>query len=861
MKKIIILFFIATSLHLQAQNFKIVNGSIKDSAGQPLITANITLCSVSDTFHTLSNEKGEFQFNNVKKNSFFLIANIMGYQSWKHYYNYADTLEVVNIDIIMQIKTSLLNEVVVKGNKPLVISKEDTLEYHVSQFNLKENAIVEDLLKRIPGLEVDINGNILFMGQPITKIKINGQEIQVNNIQTLTRLIPTDLLEKIQIIDDYGEFSTITGRKTEKPTHVLNLQSKSNFKQAYQLTGTAGMGSSERYNTSLLGSYLSPQEQLFLYSNNNNIYGVTQKQNLNNAGITYTKKYKNWYIGTNINWEKIFTNITTSSLSTIINSEGNLYNNIQNKEQTENNNRTLYLNGQYKSASNNQINISLRGSLANNKSNSFLECQQTGIQDLFQTTSNITNNYIPTFDGSILFSHPLKKKGRIYSERLVYFLNQNNNNLNSNNHTLFKNTDGALTDSLSHLLIQKPTNQFGLNYQTSWIEPINKLANIELKYTFKYNNYNNSLLTYSNDSNYKNKLIDSLSNLYSYKISNNEIEISIKNEFKSMKYIIGGRATFYKLYNESQYSNNIIHGFTFSPIIKIYYKINTSSLSLLCDHYLTYPSYQQIQSIPDKTNILFPVIGNPNLKASATTRIIAELRHVGDNILFITTTAEFTKRNISTNTINILDTLGVITQETYFLNTNGNYSLSIQYGWNRIFNKIFSLSLDGGESYSINKIYLDNDSRTIQNLLFSSSIKAQYLNPIIELTGLITHTFSRNIYKVPEKETTNIQSLNFQLNGKISYKSWEINFTGNKQINSGFSGSIAENPFILNAAIEKKFIKNKLTCRLQGHNLSNEVNNASQIITGNTITETKTSILGTYFLLSLAFDLRKVNTH
>lgn len=863
MKKIILLLLIWNSFNSKAQNFKIIYGNIKDSTGQPLIAVSITLHSANDTFHTLSDEKGEFQFTNVTKPDFSISVTLLGYQSRQKHFHFSDTLRQIKIpDILMSTKTNTLNEIIVKGRKPIVTLKEDTLEYQVSQFKLKENTVVEDLLKRLPGLEVDINGNIKFMGQSVTKIRINGQEIQVNNIQTLTRLIPTDLLEKVQIIDDYGELSKITGRKVENPEKVLNLQSKNAIEEAYQITGNVGIGTYERYNVSLMGCYLSPQKQIYAYNNNNNISGTTEKQNLNNAGITISSKYKKLNIGTNLNWERTLNNIISTSSSTNFSTEGNLYNTVNSNEKVVNNNIVLYINSQFTSAHHDQINTSIRGSLIDNKNSGVLESKQTGIQNLTQITNSLSTNYSPAFDGTILFSHPTRKSGRFYSGRLLYSISRNQNNVNSNNEIHYYNNTDSIVDSISNLLLKKPVKAYGINHQSSWIEPINSKANIEFKYIFKHNSSDNSLLTYENSPNEKMTKIDSLSNQNTYNTSTHEIGISIKNENKNIRYIIGGSAIYYKLNNSSIHSKDIIEKLAFSPILKFFYKIEKSTdFSLLLNNYLSYPGYQQIQSVPDKTNIQYPVIGNPKLKASSTNRINAELRHVGENIIFITTTAEFVKNKITTSTINVEDTSGVIFQETHFLNTNGNYNFNIHIGWTRMFKNDFSLTFDGGNSYTHNILYLDNNRAISKNLIATTSLKAHIIQPWVDITSLIGYTFNHNVYNVSENENSTIQSWNFQLNGKLSFKSWNLNIESSKIINIGYSGSLAANPAIINAGIEKSLLKKKISCRIQGYNLLNQVSNVSQITSGNTITQTKTSTLGSYLLLSLIYDFKKVTSH
>jgi hypothetical protein len=122
-------------------------------------------------------------------------------------------------------KSNLLNVYL----KRSIIYKVDTVAYAVSDYKIRTNKDIEDLLKKIPsGFEVDNSGNITVQGQRVTKVRINGKDYSGGDLKTATRNLPSDIINQVQIIDDYGDQAGRTGIKSGEPTKVLNLTTANN---------------------------------------------------------------------------------------------------------------------------------------------------------------------------------------------------------------------------------------------------------------------------------------------------------------------------------------------------------------------------------------------------------------------------------------------------------------------------------------------------------------------------------------------------------------------------------------------------------------------------------------------------------
>ena len=295
MKKTILLIAFSLFVHqLLAQNKHNVSGVIKDTSGQGIVAANIRLITDKDTLHTISNEAGQFTFINVTKNTFPLRISVPGRETLYREFAFPEASTNITLPpITLTIKPSTLKEVVIMAKPAPVVIKEDTIEYQVDQYRLKENSVVEDLLKRLPGMQVDMDGNITVMGEKISRVRINGKDFLVSDIKSLTRLLPVDLIEKVQLIDDYGEMARVTGRKTGDPKMVINLQTKAALNNIYQAQAIAGAGNDGKYNVTILANQFSEKQMISINGNTHNVSAQGANIITSTGTINYNRNYNN----------------------------------------------------------------------------------------------------------------------------------------------------------------------------------------------------------------------------------------------------------------------------------------------------------------------------------------------------------------------------------------------------------------------------------------------------------------------------------------------------------------------------------------------------------------------------------------
>ncbi|RYZ31240.1 MAG: hypothetical protein EOP49_39305 [Sphingobacteriales bacterium] len=149
--------------------------------------------------------------------------------------------------IILRANTLMVQEVEIKGKVNPVRVMQDTVEFNAAAYRVDEGDNVSDLLKQLPGLEVDENYNVKTLGEGMTKLRVNGKDFFTNNVSEFISKLPAEIVSKIQVIDDYGEEANFTGIKTGQPVKMLNIVTKPGMNRgnfgAANLTG----GSNEQY--------------------------------------------------------------------------------------------------------------------------------------------------------------------------------------------------------------------------------------------------------------------------------------------------------------------------------------------------------------------------------------------------------------------------------------------------------------------------------------------------------------------------------------------------------------------------------------------------------------------------------------
>lgn len=265
------LLLFAVQANAQTHNLK---GIVMDGEGKPMKFASVSLLHPADStlaFFGISTAAGVVEVKNVTNGNYLLQAAMLGYKTY-----YAKvTVPVSNNDlgpiIIDQLNVQHMNEVVITGERVPLLIKNDTVEYNAGAFKTKPDANVEELLKKMPGIEVDRAGNIKAQGEQVSKVFVDGKEFFGNDPKVATQNLPADAINKVQVFDKKSDMSEFTGIDDGSRERTINLTLKDGKKQGYFGDVTAGGGTDERYKGAAKLYRFRPKSQFAALGMMNNI--------------------------------------------------------------------------------------------------------------------------------------------------------------------------------------------------------------------------------------------------------------------------------------------------------------------------------------------------------------------------------------------------------------------------------------------------------------------------------------------------------------------------------------------------------------------------------------------------------------
>ena len=261
----------------------IINGILVDSKDTTeLMQANVALLrATKDSTYvtgTVTDLSGVFNLENVQPGHYLLKCSYIGYDDVIKRVNVGNDGRDVNMGIIaMSQNTVVLKETVVMGVKTPITVKEDTIEYNADTYKTQANAVVEDLLKRLPGVEVSSDGKITAHGKEVKKILIDGKEFFSDDPTMASKNIPADMVDKLQVVDRKSDLARLTGVDDGEDETVINLTVKKGMNNGWFGTVTAGYGTNKRYLGNAIANYFNNGNQ-FTFTGNAN--------NTNNVGFT-----------------------------------------------------------------------------------------------------------------------------------------------------------------------------------------------------------------------------------------------------------------------------------------------------------------------------------------------------------------------------------------------------------------------------------------------------------------------------------------------------------------------------------------------------------------------------------------------
>lgn len=277
MKKIFTLSVLILSLFTVAQAQK-ADGSIKgkfiDTATkQPIVDATVSVLNAKDsslaTF-TLSNKQGAFEVKGLAEGNYRVIISSKGYGEFKKNVSITAVTKAIDLGNLAAEKDyKTLEGVVITSESPIQV-KNDTIQFNASGFKTQPNATVEDLLKKIPGMDVDKEGNIKSQGESVQKVLVDGKEFFGNDPKLATKNLTADMIESVQVFDDMSDQAKFTKIDDGSRSKTINIKLKKDKNKGYFGRALVGIGDQGKYETNLsLNRFNGDKRISFLFNSNN----------------------------------------------------------------------------------------------------------------------------------------------------------------------------------------------------------------------------------------------------------------------------------------------------------------------------------------------------------------------------------------------------------------------------------------------------------------------------------------------------------------------------------------------------------------------------------------------------------------
>ncbi|HUQ64702.1 MAG TPA: carboxypeptidase-like regulatory domain-containing protein, partial [Flavitalea sp.] len=255
MPKLFLVILLLISGAAYSQQYKISGSVIDTSENKPLHNAVVSVIRPSDSIlisFVRTKADGSFSISNLKSYNNIILITYPGYADFLDYTKDSSKTAFVFGNIPLTQRSQLLETVIIKQQIAAIRMKGDTLEYRADSFAVREGAAVEELLKRLPGITVNRNGEITAQGQKVNKVLVDGEEFFSDDPAVVIKNLQADAVKEVQVFDKKSEQADFSGIDDGKRSKTINLTLKDNKKKGYFVKTTAGGGTNETFDNDIM---------------------------------------------------------------------------------------------------------------------------------------------------------------------------------------------------------------------------------------------------------------------------------------------------------------------------------------------------------------------------------------------------------------------------------------------------------------------------------------------------------------------------------------------------------------------------------------------------------------------------------
>jgi uncharacterized membrane protein YgcG len=920
-----LLAFLVFCASASAQNTATVKGKLTDSASkQSLKDATITILEAGDStleVFGLAKADGSFSISNISFGDKLLQIRFQGYEPISRKINFSKAKTEVDLGTIYlkQASNDLGNVTVTQS---VVQMKKDTIEFAASGFKTKPNAVAEDLLKKIPGMEVGKDGTVKSGGENVQRILVNGKRFFGDDPKLATRNLPPDVIDKIQVFDDMSDQSKFSGFDDGNRVKTINITTKKDVRKGYFGRAVLGVGSEGRYEESANFTQMNGDRQISLTGQANNVNkqsftgsdifsgGNRGGGGLNmitigggrggaanfgggggsggGSGITTTLaggiNYRDvWGKNTDAYGSYFYSKPRTvveqkSYVENTVTPDSLTANDQLSSSITQNESHRINFNMESRFDSMNSLifrpNVTIQNSSPSSASSTITTgvVPEKGGSSLIYESSNINSRRSSGYSingANTQFRHRFAKRGRTLSVDLNFSASRNQGEGFSYSINSFYQPTVS-RDTINQFFVDS-SRSFTINPSVSYTEPIGKNQVIELRYTFNHtdNSSINNTYRYDNVSGKFSRFDSLFSNSYEYTSTSSNANLSYRIQGTKFNLNVGSGLQFMSILSNNTTKNVIVDRdfVNFTPTANFTYNFTrTKSLRAFYNGRTGQPSTAQLQPIVTTSDSINFQVGNPNLSPQFTHSLrllYNSFDPFTQRIIFATVNGSFVANDIQ-NSVYQSARGG---KTTTYVNLGGTVNLSgyFNYGF-PIKSPKSNLNLQTNINYSQAQSLLTNQVYTNASSYTRSTVLSQTVRWTTNLKNNfdmnLSATYSLNPVRNTLTPQQNTNYTTFTLGADFTLYSnngWTI--TSDIDLTKYGNRAAGYNTTVLlvTPAIAKQFLKNKAgELRLSCFDVFKQNTAISSSAVGTQLINTQTNTLTRYFMFTFTYNLRNM---
>ena len=799
----------------------------------------------------------------------------------------------------------LLSDAVVTAKAPEIVVRGDTVEYNADSYKVTESAVIEDLLKRMPGVEIDTDGKITVNGREIKKILVDGKEFFSDDPKVASKNLPAKMVDKLQVLERRTDMSLMTGFDDGDEETVINLKVKPGMKEGVFGNAFAGYGSQDRYEANAMVNYMRDGDQLTFLGGLNNTNnagfsdlasamfggggggrrgrggfggssGITKSAN---AGLNFSKEFsEKLTLGGNVRYGDTDTERQSSVYTQNLLSSGNTFERETNQSNNYSQNINMDFRMEWEPDSMTKFIFRPNASFYNNNRSELGDFSTASAEG--NTINHGDSEYFSkgtgkNIGGTLEGSRKLGTTGRVLSFSIGGGLNDSENNGTNRSNTYY---GGSRDDDIIDQRVRNTNSGNNMRVYASYVEPLGNNNFLQLAYNYRFNRSESEKDTRKIDLNGEYSVLDTA---YSKRLENNfhnqNVELNFRASREKYNYMFGvsmqpskSESKTYKFDSnnveslDETVSQSVIN---FSPMAQFNYMWSRQhNLRFNYNGSTDQPSVSQLSSVVDISDPLNISYGNPDLKPAFNHRLRVRYRKFDpekNRSYMFMTNAGFTVNDIVSSRITEQQTGK---KESTYENVNGNWNANARFMTNQPLGNIkftmFSMtfaSYNNSNGFSSIKLSPDEDpiseKNTSKRLNLGETLGVNYRSDLFDLSARGNVSYNKVDNTLPGQQdqeyfnygggaqTTIYLPFDFLIESDINYST-----------NSGYADGFEQKELLWNAALSKQLFKQKNgTIRFKIYDILKQKSDINRSVTSNYIRDTTSKTLTSYFMFHFVY--------